>query len=259
MDELSIESSQAVADFAATMKPYGGSLNWDELVASLQRAGTLATRKDTPGDQVSELSEFETLASDCDITGGLPVGSDTGEARKHVRSYLCEAADLINRQRSTMGSPRRAPPWDQTYNRDTPEDSDVIALCDLMDEGVDIWTKTFECGILVDALQKEGSAEIVIRNWSLDVATKMKDMQEKLWTQGEFRQRKVQYFKSLADLKKHTLLLGKFLGHIIVSLDSMSLPEQSAYDLKNISDRITDFIKGLTKLQNEELTALTAR
>lgn len=37
MDELSIESSQAVADFADTMRPYGGSLNWDELVASLQR------------------------------------------------------------------------------------------------------------------------------------------------------------------------------------------------------------------------------
>jgi hypothetical protein len=205
------------------MKPYGGSLNWDELVASLQRSGTLVTRKNTPGEQASELSGFETLASDCDMTDRIPIETDTRNPRQRVRDYLFEAADSIHYQRFTMGSPRSAPPWAQGYNRHTLENSDVIVLCDLMDKGVDIWTKTFECGILSDALQKEGSAETVIRDWSLDVATKMKDMQENLWTGGEFIQRKVQYLKSLAGLKKHILLLGRFVNHIIESLDNVSL------------------------------------
>lgn len=183
--------------------------------------------------------------------------ADTRNPRQRVRDYLFEAADSIQYQRSTMGSPRSAPPWASGYNRHTLENSDVILLCDLMDKGVDIWIKTFECGILIDALQKEGSAEIVIRNWSLDVARKMKDMQEKLWTEGGFIQRKVQYLKSLADLKKHTLLLGRFVNHIIESLDNVSLSEQLVYDLKEIRNRIIDFVRNLTGLTDEQLTELT--
>jgi hypothetical protein len=67
----------------------------------------------------------------------------------------------------------------------------------------------------------------------------------------------VQYLKSLAGLKKHILLLGRFVNHIIESLDNVSLSEQSVYDLKEIRNRITDFVRDLTGLTDEQLTELT--